>query len=136
MSEVTEKRFVFQDAREMVAVLGETDEYLRQMQRSLGCQLIPRGNELIAQGKEQDVELAGKLCSTLRRTIPRSPSPSMSSAAHRAAIWRMSAFPFSTPISPAPPNMRLSRLKISLTKRGTAHDRPFAYPQFFDHRPH
>lgn len=65
MSEVTEKRFVFQDAREMVAVLGETDEYLRQMQRSLGCQLIPRGNELIAQGKEQDVELAGKLIQEL-----------------------------------------------------------------------
>ena len=65
MSEVTEKRFVFQDAREMVAVLGETDEYLRQMQRSLGCQLIPRGNELIAQGKEQDVELAGKLIQAL-----------------------------------------------------------------------
>lgn len=65
MSEVTEKRFVFQDVREMVAVLGETDEYLRQMQRSLGCQLIPRGNELIAQGKEQDVELAGKLIQEL-----------------------------------------------------------------------
>ena len=28
LPEVTEKRFEFQDAREMVAVLGETDEYL------------------------------------------------------------------------------------------------------------
>lgn len=45
----------------MVAVLGETDEYLKQMQESLGCRLIPRGNELIAQGAEQDVELADRL---------------------------------------------------------------------------
>ena len=37
MSEVTEKRFEFQDAREMVAVLGETDEYLKQMQESLAA---------------------------------------------------------------------------------------------------
>ena len=30
LPEVTEKRFEFQDAREMVAVLGETDEYLKE----------------------------------------------------------------------------------------------------------
>ena len=35
MPEVTEKRFAFRDAREMVAVLGENDEYLRQMQQVL-----------------------------------------------------------------------------------------------------
>lgn len=65
MPEVTEKRFAFRDAREMVAVLGENDEYLRRMQQVLGCQLIPRGNELIAQGKEQDTELAEKLVQEL-----------------------------------------------------------------------
>ena len=61
MPEVTEKRFEFQDAREMVAVLGETDEYLKEMQQSLGCRLIPRGNQLIVQGTLQDVELAERL---------------------------------------------------------------------------
>ena len=65
MPEVTEKRFAFRDAREMVAVLGENDEYLRQMQQVLGCQLIPRGNELIAQGSSQDTELAEKLVGEL-----------------------------------------------------------------------
>lgn len=74
MPEVTEKRFAFRDAREMVAVLGENDEYLRRMQQVLGCQLIPRGNELIAQGKEQDTELAEKLVQELlylyRRGLP------------------------------------------------------------------
>ncbi|WP_337928719.1 PhoH family protein, partial [Acidaminococcus timonensis] len=62
---MTEKRFAFRDAREMVAVLGENDEYLRQMQQVLGCQLIPRGNELIAQGSGQDTELAEKLVGEL-----------------------------------------------------------------------
>ena len=61
LPEVTEKRFEFQDAREMVAVLGETDEYLKEMQQSLGCRLIPRGNQLIVQGTLQDVELAERL---------------------------------------------------------------------------
>jgi phosphate starvation-inducible protein PhoH and related proteins len=65
LPEVTEKRFAFRDAREMVAVLGENDEYLRQMQQVLGCQLIPRGNELIAQGSSQDTELAEKLVGEL-----------------------------------------------------------------------
>lgn len=61
LPEVTEKRFEFQDAREVVAVLGETDEYLKEMQQSLGCRLIPRGNQLIVQGTLQDVELAERL---------------------------------------------------------------------------
>ena len=78
MPEVTEKRFAFRDAREMVAVLGENDEYLRQMQQVLGCQLIPRGNELIAQGSGQDTELAEKLVGELLYRIGRGcPSPNM-----------------------------------------------------------
>ena len=65
MTEQLEKRFAFRDSREMVAVLGENDEYLRLLQQQLDCTLIPRGNELIASGSEEAVGYTEKLVSEL-----------------------------------------------------------------------
>lgn len=65
MAEQMEKRFSFRDSREMVAVLGENDEYLRLLQKQLPCQLIARGNELIAQGDEQGLGVTEKLLQEL-----------------------------------------------------------------------
>lgn len=62
MTEQLEKRFA---SREMVAVLGENDEYLRLLQQQLDCTLIPRGNELIASGSEEAVGYTEKLVSEL-----------------------------------------------------------------------
>ena len=65
MTEQLEKRFAFRDSRELVAVLGENDEYLRLLQQQLDCTLIPRGNELIASGSEEAVGYTEKLVSEL-----------------------------------------------------------------------
>jgi len=65
LTEQLEKRFAFRDSREMVAVLGENDEYLRLLQQQLDCTLIPRGNELIASGSEEAVGYTEKLVSEL-----------------------------------------------------------------------
>ena len=65
MTEQLEKRFAFRDSREMVAVLGENDEYLRLLQQQLDCTLSPRGNELIASGSEEAVGYTEKLVSEL-----------------------------------------------------------------------
>ena len=65
MPEPMEKHFSFRDAREMVAVLGENDEYLRLLQKQLPCQLIARGNELIVQGEEAGITVTEKLLQEL-----------------------------------------------------------------------
>ena len=65
MTEQLEKRFAFRDSREMVAVLGENDEYLRLLQQQLDCTLIPRGNELIASGSEEAVGYTQKMVTAL-----------------------------------------------------------------------
>lgn len=65
MPETTEKRFVFRDPREMVAVLGKNDEYLHGIQKALDCQLIPRGNEVIATGESKSVDAAESLVNEL-----------------------------------------------------------------------
>lgn len=74
MLENTEKRLVFRDPREMVAVLGKNDEYLHGMQKVLACQLIPRGNEIIAQGDAKSVadaeNLLGELLYLYRQGLP------------------------------------------------------------------
>ncbi len=64
MTESIEKRIAFQDAREMVAVLGNNDEYLRILQE-LPCQLIARGNELMIKGTDKDTALAEKAVNEL-----------------------------------------------------------------------
>jgi phosphate starvation-inducible PhoH-like protein len=64
LTESIEKRIAFQDAREMVAVLGNNDEYLRILQE-LPCQLIARGNELMIKGTDKDTALAEKAVNEL-----------------------------------------------------------------------
>lgn len=58
----------------MVAVLGKNDEYLHGMQKVLACQLIPRGNEIIAQGDAKSVadaeNLLGELLYLYRQGLP------------------------------------------------------------------
>ena len=51
MPETLEKKLIFKDNREMVAVLGKNDEYLKLMDDP-ECRIIPRGNELLLTGTE------------------------------------------------------------------------------------
>ena len=51
MPETLEKKLTFKDNREMVAVLGKNDEYLKLM-LDPECRIIPRGNELLLTGTE------------------------------------------------------------------------------------
>ena len=132
--EISEKALnALDQGMRMTASIGTAEQYLRDYPIPIAC----KTGTAQWQGTTSTGSFSGSDHASFVLYAPADdPEIAISVYAHRAAIWRMSAFPFSTPISPAPPNMRLSRLKISLTKRGTAHDRPFAYPQFFDHRPH
>jgi len=73
LPESIESHVTFQDSREMVAVLGHNDEFLKIMQ-GLPCQLIARGNELIIKGARTDVELVekevGELLYLYRQGLP------------------------------------------------------------------
>jgi phosphate starvation-inducible PhoH-like protein len=73
LPDTIEKRVTFQDSREMVAVLGHNDEFLKIMQE-MPCQIIARGNELIIKGKEKDAELiekeVGELLYLYRQGLP------------------------------------------------------------------
>jgi phosphate starvation-inducible PhoH-like protein len=64
LAEVIEKHVSFLDSREMVAVLGSNDEYLKILQQ-IPTQIIARGNELLLRGTEADTTMAEKAVNEL-----------------------------------------------------------------------
>lgn len=65
MQEVLERRIVFSDRREALAILGESDEHVRALGKAFACQFTSRGDELVVRGEPEDVRRAAKLVEAL-----------------------------------------------------------------------
>lgn len=56
-----ERKIIFQDRQETIALLGEHDEYFRFLNDSFSCKMAGRGTELTINGEQSEVEAAAKV---------------------------------------------------------------------------
>lgn len=55
MQAYLEKKIIFNDKQEALALLGEADEHLNILCKGFSCQIMSRGNELVIRGDAQEV---------------------------------------------------------------------------------
>lgn len=65
MQEILERRIVFGDRKEALAILGESDEHMRALGKAFACQFTSRGDELVVRGEARDAQRATRLVEEL-----------------------------------------------------------------------
>lgn len=65
MQQNTEKKIIFADSQEAIAILGRHDEHIRLIGDQFACRLVARGDEITITGETAEVELVTKLLNEL-----------------------------------------------------------------------
>jgi len=58
LREFTERKIIFKDRQEAVALLGEHDEFFRLLNDNFSCKIAGRGTEISMNGEQNEVDLA------------------------------------------------------------------------------